>query len=100
MAFSIEDVNGRTLLQQFHSLYKKQDEIETNVENVDAKVDKEKSDRQSADAGLQKLIYQEATERGNETASLRNDMNTNTNKIEYNTTQITALHGNRELQQR
>ena len=96
MAQTIEDVESRTLLQQFHSLYKKQDAIETNVENVDAKVDKEKSDRQSADAGLQKLIYQEATEIGHETASLRNDINTNTNKIEYNTTQISALKSDKQ----
>lgn len=96
MAQTIEDVESRTLLQQFHSLYKKQDAIETNVENVDAKVDKEKSDRQSADAGLQKLIYQEATEIGHETASLRNDINTNTNKIEYNATQISALKSDKQ----
>ena len=40
MAQTIEDVNSRTLLQQFHELYKKQNETETNVENLDAKIDK------------------------------------------------------------
>lgn len=96
MAQTIEDVESRTLLQQFHSLYKKQDAIETNVENVDAKVDQEKSERKAADQGLQKLIYQEATDMGLEISTLKNDMNTNTNKIEYNTTQISALQSGKQ----
>lgn len=56
MAQTIEDVNSRTLLQQFHSLYKKQDAIETNVENVDAKVEQEKIDRQTSDLSINSEI--------------------------------------------
>lgn len=46
---TIENVNDRTILQQFHELYKKQNETETNVENLNTKIDQETSDRQSAD---------------------------------------------------
>ena len=49
---TIEDVNERTILQQFHSLYKKQNETETNVQNLDVKIDKEKTERQTADLSL------------------------------------------------
>lgn len=49
---TIEDVNERTILQQFHSLYKKQNETETNVQNIDAKIDQETVDRQSADLSI------------------------------------------------
>lgn len=52
MAQTIEDVNSRTLLQQFHDLYKKQNETETNVENLDAKIDQETIDRQTADLSI------------------------------------------------
>jgi cell fate (sporulation/competence/biofilm development) regulator YmcA (YheA/YmcA/DUF963 family) len=48
MAQTIEDVNSRTLLQQFHELYNKQNETETDVENLDAKIDQETIDRQTA----------------------------------------------------
>ena len=96
MAQTIEDVESRTVLQQFHALYKKQDTIETNVENVDAKVDREKDERKKADGGLQKLIYQEATDLGLEISTVKNDAHTNTAKIEYNTTQITALKNGKQ----
>ena len=49
---TIEDVNSRTLLQQFHNLYEKQNKTETNVQNLDAKIDKEKTDRQTADLSI------------------------------------------------
>lgn len=52
MAQTIEDVNGRTLLQQFHSLYKKQNQTETDVENLGTKIDQETVDRQTADLNL------------------------------------------------
>ena len=49
---TIEDVNSRTLLQQFHSLYEKQNETETNVQNLDVKIDQEKTERQTADLSI------------------------------------------------
>ena len=49
---TIEDVNSRTLLQQFHNLYEKQNKTETNVQNLDAKIDKETNDRQTADLSI------------------------------------------------
>lgn len=52
MAQTIEDVNSRTLLQQFHELYKRQNETETDVENLDAKIDQETIDRQTADLNI------------------------------------------------
>lgn len=58
MAQTIEDVESRTLLQQFHSLYKKQDSIETNVENVDAKIGTEKTERQAADLSINSQIQE------------------------------------------
>ena len=38
MAFTIEDVNSRTLLQQFHSLYEKQNETKQELENKQNKL--------------------------------------------------------------
>ena len=49
---TIEDVNSRTLLQQFHNLYEKQNKTETNVQNLDAKKNKKKTDRQTADLSI------------------------------------------------
>lgn len=49
---TIEDVNSRTLLQQFHNLYKKQNETETNVKNLDTKIDQETINRQTADLSI------------------------------------------------
>lgn len=49
---TIEDVNERTILQQFHSLYKKQNETETNVKNLDTKIDQETINRQTADLSI------------------------------------------------
>lgn len=56
MAQTIEDVNSRTLLQQFHELYKRQNETETDVESLDAKIDQETIDRQTADLSLNSEI--------------------------------------------
>ena len=53
---TIEDVNERTILQQFHSLYKKQNETETNVQNLDTKIDQEKTERQTADLSINSEI--------------------------------------------
>lgn len=52
MAQTIEDVNSRTILQQFHSLYERQNETETDVQNIDAKIDQETNDRQTADLSI------------------------------------------------
>ena len=49
---TIEDVNSRTLLQQFHNLYEKQNKTETNVQNIDTKIDQEKTERQTADLSI------------------------------------------------
>ena len=63
MAVTIEDVESRTLLQQFHELYRKNANYETQIENVDGKVEQEKQDRTDADyelsqdiAGLQRQL--------------------------------------------
>ena len=53
---TIENVNDRTILQQFHSLYERQNETETDVENIDAKIDKETIDRQIADLSINSEI--------------------------------------------
>lgn len=52
MAFTIEDVNSRTLLQQFHSLYKRQEETDETVSNLSTDLDQEIQDRSNADADL------------------------------------------------
>lgn len=49
---TIENVNDRTILQQFHSLYERQNETETNVQNIDAKIDQETINRQTADLSI------------------------------------------------
>lgn len=49
---TIENVNDRTILQQFHSLYERQNKTETDVENLDAKIDQETIDRQTADLSI------------------------------------------------
>lgn len=53
---TIEDVNERTILQQFHSLYKKQTETETNVQKLDTKIDQETINRQTADLSINTKI--------------------------------------------
>lgn len=52
MAFTIEDVNSRTLLQQFHSLYKRQEETDENVSELSTDLEQEIQDRSNADADL------------------------------------------------
>ena len=49
MAVTIEDVESRTLLQQFHELYRKNANYETQIENVDGQVDEEIQNRTDAD---------------------------------------------------
>lgn len=56
MAFSIEDVNSRTILQQFHALYEKQDATDANVENLDSRLIQESQNRTNADIGLSEQI--------------------------------------------
>lgn len=56
MAQTIENINDRTILQQFHSLYKKQSETETDVENLGTKIDQETIDRQTADLSINSEI--------------------------------------------
>lgn len=56
MAFSIEDVNSRTILQQFHALYKNQEETNAKVEDVESDLDQEIQDRTNADIGLSEQI--------------------------------------------
>ena len=56
MAFTIEDVNSRTLLQQFHSLYKRQQETDENVSELSGDLDQEIQDRTTADAELSEEI--------------------------------------------
>lgn len=53
---TIENVNDRTILQQFHSLYERQNETETNVQNIDAKIDQETINRQTADLSINSEI--------------------------------------------
>lgn len=53
---TIENVNDRTILQQFHSLYERQNKTETDVENIDTKIDKETIDRQTADLSINSEI--------------------------------------------
>ena len=52
MAFTIEDVESRTLLQQFHALYKKQQEDEESIQNLDGDIQQEIQDRTTADEQL------------------------------------------------
>lgn len=52
MAFTIEDVNSRTLLQQFHSLYKRQQETDENVSELSTDLNQEIQNRSNADAEL------------------------------------------------
>lgn len=56
MAFTIEDVNSRTLLQQFHSLYKRQEETDENVSELSGDLEQEIQDRTTADAELSEEI--------------------------------------------
>lgn len=56
MAVTIEDVESRTLLQQFHELYRKNANYETQIENVDGKVEQEIQDRTDADYELSQDI--------------------------------------------
>lgn len=49
---TIENVNDRTILQQFHSLYERQNKTETDVQNIDAKIDQETINRQTADLSI------------------------------------------------
>lgn len=72
------DVNKRTQTEQ----------VLKNQEDIDALKDK--------DTDIEQSIDDEANARVQADASLRNDLNTNTNKIEYNTTQITALQNGKQ----
>ena len=56
MTFTIEDVNSRTLLQQFHSLYKRQQETDENVSELSGYLEQEIQDRTTADAELSEEI--------------------------------------------
>lgn len=50
--YSIEDVNSRTILQQFHALYEKQKETNETVEEIQTDLAQEIQDRTNADSEL------------------------------------------------
>lgn len=56
MAVTIEDVESRTLLQQFHALYEKQKNYESDLEDVAGDIAQEIQDRTDADYDLSQEI--------------------------------------------
>lgn len=56
MAVTIEDVESRTLLQQFHKLYEKQKETQEELDSVSGDLEQETQNRTNADIGLQESI--------------------------------------------
>lgn len=50
--YSIEDVNSRTILQQFHALYENQKETNETVEDIESDLAQEIQDRTNADLDL------------------------------------------------